>query len=564
MQPDLALGKATKTIKALPLPLISDPQKIQIGSKVTLVGFPGVIEQSSLLSKKSTYPTLTFGHINSIRDAASGGFKIIQLDASASHGNSGGPMLNTSAEVVGILTWGFTGQDDVADFAGAVHGSEILKLLNKKNVQYNHSKLTKKALDGVNAFNQGYYSQAVSIFKEIKSINPQYFGSIIDPLIAQAEEQIKKGNNKNGTAPGTNTTETTTSVVLMVVIILVVLVISVVWYMQNKNKTISKPPFDPDNPPTPSNPVSSNPQNPPMNNMEQPTAPNTNNNVPNNIPAASQNTPNIVNNQITNTQQPQIQSQNVNADMQPQNNMPNNIAPQQTNIAQPIQQQIINNNTTDNSNVTPQPSQQLEPVNQTQNSVATNNTLGNPSSSADTSNAPETAKVGPSNNTPQTSSASINSVSQTQNNISNNQQPTLESPVKNITPEAMTPAQPEGIEVISEQTPLSTSQDYEEPEVDMSILDKVDELAKEYAEHVPDATEIAAQAKLHELTERVSKFTQSQTHTNNSQNQPQITTNSASQDLNQSNATPSTSVNNAQNLTPTFNSEDKMSDNSEH
>ena len=49
--------------------------------------------------------TVTAGIVSAIReDPRSGGFKVIQTDAAANPGNSGGPLLNSKGQVIGVIT----------------------------------------------------------------------------------------------------------------------------------------------------------------------------------------------------------------------------------------------------------------------------------------------------------------------------------------------------------------------------------------------------------------------------------------------------------------------------
>ena len=48
--------------------------------------------------------TVTTGVVSALRDdPTGGGFKVLQTDASVNPGNSGGPLINRKAEVIGIV-----------------------------------------------------------------------------------------------------------------------------------------------------------------------------------------------------------------------------------------------------------------------------------------------------------------------------------------------------------------------------------------------------------------------------------------------------------------------------
>ena len=57
--------------------------------------------------------TYTTGILSAFRIAGHDGNKYIQTDAAVNGGNSGGPLLNTKGEVIGIISWGYEGYSDV-------------------------------------------------------------------------------------------------------------------------------------------------------------------------------------------------------------------------------------------------------------------------------------------------------------------------------------------------------------------------------------------------------------------------------------------------------------------
>ena len=87
----------------LPTVTLGNSNNVQVGEPVMIVGSPLGL-QGSVMS----------GVISSIRDEPSGGgFKVLQTDAAASPGNSGGPLINREAEVIGIVTFKIVGGENL-------------------------------------------------------------------------------------------------------------------------------------------------------------------------------------------------------------------------------------------------------------------------------------------------------------------------------------------------------------------------------------------------------------------------------------------------------------------
>ena len=87
---DLAFLK----IEAVDLPTIplGNSNNVQLGDEVLLVGAPQGLEQ-----------TVSNGLISGIR--LDNGVRVLQTSAAASHGSSGGPLLNRSGEAVGVMSF---------------------------------------------------------------------------------------------------------------------------------------------------------------------------------------------------------------------------------------------------------------------------------------------------------------------------------------------------------------------------------------------------------------------------------------------------------------------------
>jgi hypothetical protein len=88
---DLAIIKVNG--KNLPFLTLGDIDKLHVGDHVVAIGSPLGLEG-----------TVSDGIVSAIRDVSNK--KWIQTTAPVSHGNSGGPLLDMSDHVVGVVTWG--------------------------------------------------------------------------------------------------------------------------------------------------------------------------------------------------------------------------------------------------------------------------------------------------------------------------------------------------------------------------------------------------------------------------------------------------------------------------
>jgi len=100
----------------MPTLLLGDSSSVKIGDKIAVIGFPDVVRNHELISRSAKAEA-------SVTHGAVSGFKqdranqpVIQTDAAAEAGISGGPALNAAGTVVGVMTFVTQGE------GGAVQG----------------------------------------------------------------------------------------------------------------------------------------------------------------------------------------------------------------------------------------------------------------------------------------------------------------------------------------------------------------------------------------------------------------------------------------------------------
>ena len=96
---DLAIIK----VPGFDLPSIGlgNSNEVSLGDQVLLVGNPKGLEG-----------TVTAGIVSALRDMPEG-FKVIQTDAATNPGNSGGPLLNSQGQVIGVLDFKLRGAENL-------------------------------------------------------------------------------------------------------------------------------------------------------------------------------------------------------------------------------------------------------------------------------------------------------------------------------------------------------------------------------------------------------------------------------------------------------------------
>jgi S1-C subfamily serine protease len=186
-------------VKNAPILKLADSDKVQLQDHVTVVGYPGAADtfNTGTLSARSAFEaTINDGKISAKKQATSGA-PILQTSTAATHGNSGGPVISDSNEVVGLLT--FRGDtvngQEVSGFSFVVPSNtvmEYVKSAGASNVEGPTDTVYREGLD--NYWNQ-YYSSAIPKFEEVKRLFPQH--SEVDRLVQSSQQAKAEGKEKS-------------------------------------------------------------------------------------------------------------------------------------------------------------------------------------------------------------------------------------------------------------------------------------------------------------------------------------------------------------------------------
>lgn len=201
--PDLGADVAVLRIRVeggveLPTVSLSDT-KPQQGEPVYINAFPAAATYLKDFSKASQLqPTLTKGMITAPK-YTEGGIELLQTDANAMGGSSGGAALDPDGNVIGMLVAGAedeqgpVGQNylmpvDVIRAALAQSGAKLVP--SQTSVVYN---------DALNDFHNEYYSRAKGKFEQVKLRFPGH--AYVGRFIAESQAAIDAGKDKTPPPP---------------------------------------------------------------------------------------------------------------------------------------------------------------------------------------------------------------------------------------------------------------------------------------------------------------------------------------------------------------------------
>lgn len=186
---DVAILKAEgKMFPALPLGKIEDAI---VGSNIQVIGFPGGAMGAQALvvdTSDNSEPTFTKGVVSAIKDAKGGGRKLIQTDATINHGNSGGPAVNESGQVVGIATYGLNSDVDGSRYNFLRDINDLNLLLAKNNITPDTGEIYKLWKSGLENYWLSYYKYAKNNFQKISELYPIH--PMVKKYLADVESKV--------------------------------------------------------------------------------------------------------------------------------------------------------------------------------------------------------------------------------------------------------------------------------------------------------------------------------------------------------------------------------------
>jgi rhodanese-related sulfurtransferase len=173
---------------------LAESKHVKIGDPIHILGFPGVVLTHELLNSTAKVEA-------SVTNGAVSGFKqdvqnqaVIQTDAPAAWGNSGGPAVNARGDIVGVLTFvslapGAEGSI-VQGFNFIIPADAVKEFLRDTKVDFaDKSPFNEKWFSGLAKFFNDDWTGALVDIKAADRLQPEF--PDLRRLMAEAEDRVK-------------------------------------------------------------------------------------------------------------------------------------------------------------------------------------------------------------------------------------------------------------------------------------------------------------------------------------------------------------------------------------
>lgn len=162
---------------------LSGPGLPKAGSDVLVLGYPTEAEVDFLDEESSLQMSTIAGSVSAIK-STDDGVKVIQMSASVSAGISGGPVLDNSGKVIGLLSFGSLDETGTSVIPNAVSTSTLNELVWVAGIENESGVVDTLYRDGLNYFWAGDHRRAKLSFENVKALFEYH--SEVDSLISEA------------------------------------------------------------------------------------------------------------------------------------------------------------------------------------------------------------------------------------------------------------------------------------------------------------------------------------------------------------------------------------------
>ena len=181
---------------------LGDSSNVQQQDQLTIIGFPGNGDVSQRPTDLLT-PSVNQIFVSSIKTTDSGA-PVIQVGGNVEHGDSGGPALNSSGAVVGIVSFGIvdsSGTSGTSFLQASNSARSLIQALKLDTAPGPFEQAWTQAFDDYASTAPGHWHKAASEFQQLANHYPLF--KAVTPYLNYAQgqaahEKIPTGNNGKG------------------------------------------------------------------------------------------------------------------------------------------------------------------------------------------------------------------------------------------------------------------------------------------------------------------------------------------------------------------------------
>lgn len=176
--------------KNLPTLKLGNSDNVQNQDNIWVSGYPAAADSDLLSPDSSLVSSMNAGQISATDKKTEQGSPVLQINAAATHGNSGGPVINEKGEIIALLT--FRGDtvngQEVQGFNFTVPVNTVKEFVNQAGAENKSSNTDTLFKEGLELYWGGYYKNALEKFEAVQRIYPNH--SEIKKFITNSEQKV--------------------------------------------------------------------------------------------------------------------------------------------------------------------------------------------------------------------------------------------------------------------------------------------------------------------------------------------------------------------------------------
>ncbi len=179
---------------------LGDSAAVQQQDELTIIGFPGNGDVGN--SPTSVLTSSINKVIVSSLKTTDNGAPVIQVGGNVEHGDSGGPALNNSGTIVGVVSFGTANPDSPGSTSflqASSSAKDLLQSLNLDTTPGTFQKTWSQAFSDYASTSPGHWHKAAKGFTQLQTNYPNF--KAVTPYLTYAQTQAKNETQPAGSSP---------------------------------------------------------------------------------------------------------------------------------------------------------------------------------------------------------------------------------------------------------------------------------------------------------------------------------------------------------------------------
>lgn len=232
----------------MPMVPLGDSTAVQEQDELRIIGFPGNGDVNMNNISQLLTSSINQVFVSSTKTSNTGA-PLIQVGGNVEHGDSGGPALDSNGQIVGVVSFGTSGQGSTSFLQASASASMLVQQASVNTTPGPFQKAWSQAFNDYASKAAGHWHKAQQEFQQIATQYPNF--KAIAPYLAYATQQAKTEKIPSTPTPTTNPPTQNTAPLTMwiivggIIVLALVVILIVVLVLQRRRRSAPSSPAVP-------------------------------------------------------------------------------------------------------------------------------------------------------------------------------------------------------------------------------------------------------------------------------------------------------------------------------